>query len=397
MRVLMISHIYPSRMDSVYGSFVHSQVKALQEQGCAVQVMAPTALAPFPLYVLKDKWRRFHETPRQDNYQGVDVVYPRIIRTPGAALFELSGLNYYYALKGLVLERHQERPYDLIHAQVAYPDGWAAARLAEELNLPLVLTLHGQELQKIVNWSAKLKRLVQDTLAQAAAVVVPSVKMQALARQHGVEDARLHLVYNGLDPLPPADLPRDIKEKIRGAQVLLSVGRLEREKGFQYNIQALHILREKHPELVYLLVGDGAYRRNLEEEVKSLDLADRVIFVGYQPREKVGAFYANSHVFSMPSKDESFGIVYLEAMAAGLPVIATEGEGIAPLLEENAVGRLVTHGDAADLAGKISELLDPEVAGKLGQKGQEVAAAFTWERSARNLLDVYKAVVQVRA
>lgn len=386
----MISHIYPSRADSVYGSFVHSQVRALQQQGCDVLVLAPTAMAPFPLYVIKGKWRRFHDTPRQDKYQGVDVVYPRIVRTPGAALFELSGLNYYYALKQRVMAEHQRQPFALIHAQVAYPDGWAAARLARDLDLPLVLTLHGQELQKIVNWSAKLKGLVQDTLAQATAVIVPSAKMQALARKHGVEDEKLHLVYNGLDPLPEAELPRKIKEKIEGKQVLLSVGRLEREKGFQYNLEALGILKDQHPNLVYLLVGDGAYRSKLEELVQSLDLEDRVIFAGFQPRENVGAYYANSHVFSMPSKDESFGIVYLEAMAAGLPVIGGQGEGIAPLLEENVLGRLVKHGDTADLATQISELLDPMVAAELSERGKVVAGRFTWQDSADKLVKVYR-------
>jgi glycosyltransferase involved in cell wall biosynthesis len=391
----MISHLYPSRTDDVYGSFVHSQVKALQDLGCEVWVVAPTAMAPFPLYVLKNKWRRFHDTPKQDQYQGVDVIYPRIVRTPGAAFFELAGLNYYYAMKEPVLAQHQARPFALIHAQVAYPDGWAAARLAEDLRLPLVLTLHGQELQKIVNWSKRLKKLVQTALDRAAAVVVPSAKMQALARKHGVREENLHLIYNGLEPLPEGELPREIRKRIAGKQVLLSVGRLEQEKGFQHNIEALNILKDKHPDLVYLVVGDGAYRPRLQELTDSLALQERVIFAGAQPRDKVQAYYGNSHVFSMPSRDESFGIVYLEAMAAGLPVIGTKGEGIAPLLEENPVGRLVDYGDPSKLALHISELLDPVTGAELGQRGREVAAGFSWPRNARKLLTVYNNLTQV--
>ena len=393
MRILMISHIYPSRADTVYGSFVHSQVRALQDLGCELMVLAPTAMAPFPLYIIKEKWRRFHATPKRDKYQGVDVVYPRIIRTPGAALFQFSGLNYYYALKQYALAEHKKRPFNLIHAQVAYPDGWAAARLAEDLNLPLVLTFHGQELQKIVHWSNKLKSLVEEALHKAAAVVVPSAKMEALARKHGVAAAKLHLIYNGLDPLPQAELPRDIQEKIKGKQVLLSVGRLEQEKGFQHNIEALNMLKEGHPDLVYLLVGDGAYRGRLHELAKQLRLQERVIFAGLQPRDKVQPYYANSHVFSMPSRDESFGIVYLEAMAAGLPVIGTEGEGIAPLLGGN-LGRLVKHGDTRALAQQIAELLDPAVAAELGQRGRAAAAGFTWQQNAHSLLQIYKNLIQ---
>lgn len=388
MRILVISHIYPSRVDTIYGSFVHSQVRALQDLGCDLRVLAPTAMAPFPLYIIKEKWRRFHATPKRDKYQGVDALYPRIIRTPGAALFQFSGLNYYHAVRPYALAEHKKQPFDLIHAQVAYPDGWAAARLAEELNLPLVLTLHGQELQKIVHWSNKLKNLVEEALSKAAAVVVPSAKMQALACKHGVPAPKLHLIPNGLDPLPEAELPREIQERIKGKQVLLSVGRLEEEKGFQHNIEALNLLKEIHPGLVYLLVGDGAYRGRLQELAANLHLQDRVIFAGRQPRDKVQAYYANSHVFSMPSRDESFGIVYLEAMAAGLPVIGTEGEGIAPLLANN-LGRLVKHGDTQNLARQISELLEPAVAAELGQRGREAAAGFTWQQNAVSLLQVY--------
>ena len=107
MRVLIISHLYPSRADSIRGTFVHSQVLALQELGCDVKVLAPTALVPFPLYLIKDKWRRFHETPKHDSYQGVSVIYPRVIRTPRALFFGLAGLNYYHALKPYARKWHR--------------------------------------------------------------------------------------------------------------------------------------------------------------------------------------------------------------------------------------------------------------------------------------------------
>lgn len=392
MRVLVISHLYPSKADSINGIFVHSQVKALQEQGCDVDVLAPTAMAPFPLYLIKDKWRRFHETPRADMYQGVNVIYPRIIRTPGAAFFQLSGLNYYHAIKPHAGRLHGARPFDLIHAQVAYPDGWAAARLVAEMGLPLVLTLHGQELQKIVNWSAKLRTLVKGTMAKAGAVVVPSAKMLTLAEKHGVIKSKLHLIYNGLDALANADLPQELQARIRDKQVLLSVCHLEREKGVQHNIEALASLKDQFPQLVYLVVGDGSYRPKLQELTQQLGVQDRVIFAGRQPRDKVGGFYQVAHVFSMPSRDESFGIVYLEAMAAGLPVIGTQGEGIDPIITENGVGSLVQHGDVAGLAGEISNLLDPATAADLGRRGKVTAARFTWQDNARQLFEVYRSL-----
>lgn len=393
MRILLISHLYPSTADSVHGTFVHSQVKALQGMGCDVQVLAPTAMAPFPLHILKEKWHRYYLTPKADRYQGVDVIYPRIIRTPGAALFEFSGLNYYQALKPHARRLHRACPFDLIHAQVAYPDGWAAARLADAMKLPLVLTLHGQELHKIVKWGAKLRKMLEGTLAKAAAVVVPSAKMLALAAKHGVSKSKLHLVYNGVDALPKSNLPQDIQKRIRDKQVLLSVCHLEMEKGVQYNIEAFARLQDRYPQLVYIIVGDGPYRYKLQNLAQELEIQDRIIFAGRQPRHKVSSFYQAAHVFSMPSQDESFGIVYLEAMAAGLPVIGTRGEGIDPIISENGVGRLIQHGDVVALAGEISSLLDSATAADLGRRAKATAARFTWQDNARQLLEVYRSMV----
>lgn len=381
----MISHLYPSKADSTYGSFVHSQVKALLELDCRVTVIAPTAMAPFPLYVLRRKWRRFHLTPKQDSYHGVNVIYPRIIRTPGAALFELAGLNYYHAIKPHV----PKDSFDLVHAQIAYPDGWAAARLAKDLNLPLVLTLHGQELQQIVHWSSKLKKMVQYTFQAADKVIAVSPKMAELARQYGAEAAKLKVIYNGVDPLPKSKLPTKIQQLIQGKRVLLSVSRLVESKGIQINLQAMGRLMHQFPDLVYIIVGDGPYRQRLEQLTHSLGLENRVIYAGQQPREQIGAYYASSHLFSLPSRDESFGIVYLEAMAAGLPVIATIGEGIAPLISKQ-VGRLVSHGDIPALTASISELLEPQLANTLGEEGKRVAAKFSWQENAVAVLELYR-------
>ncbi len=389
----MISHLYPSKADSIRGTFVHSQVRALQELGCDVNVLAPTAFSPFPLYLIKDKWRRFHETPKYDNYQGVSVIYPRVIRTPRALFFGLAGLNYYHALKPYARKWHRACPFKIIHAQVAYPDGWAGAALAAELGLPLVLTLHGQELQKIVHWGDKLRALVEGTLARAGAVVVPSEKMLTLADKHGVPKSKLHLVYNGLDALAKADLPQDLQARLRDKQILLSVCHLEPEKGVQHNIEAVALLKDQHPQLVYLVVGDGSYRTRLQELAQELEVQDRVIFAGRQPRDKVGGFYQAAHVFSMPSRDESFGIVYLEAMAAGLPVIGTQGEGIEPIIREHGAGRLVKHGDVPALAREISNLLDPALAAELGSRGKAAAARFTWQDYARQLLAIYNSLI----
>lgn len=394
MRVLMISHLFPSMADEVNGCFVHSQAVALKDIGCEVKVIAPTAAAPFPLYFCKDKWQRFHDTPRRDCYLGVEVVYPRVIRTPGAVLFEYSGLDYFRAIRYIAREWQKDKPFDLVHAQVAYPDGWAAAKLCGEMGLPLVITVHGQELQKIILWKKKLKKLVLATLSKADAVAVPSQKILALAEANGIKKSRLHLVYNGVDPLPEAELPDEIQEKVMGKKVLLSVCRLEQVKGVDLNLLAMKQLILTFPDLVYIIVGQGSYEPKLRAMAKRLGLGDHVIFAGYQPRNIIQAFYSSSHVFSMPSRDESFGIVYLEALATGLPVVGTLGEGIAPVISESGAGKLVEYGNVSGLVQAISQLLNSVNQLSIRDAGRKLSSCFLWKDNARSMLKLYNTVIR---
>lgn len=392
MRIIMVSHLYPSRVDSVRGSFVHRQVLALRERNLDVEVIAPSPLVPFPLGLFKGKWRNYSRIPNKDMLDGVPVDYPRVIRTPGAVMFQYAGRAYLPVLRRRICSAHSCCPADIIHAQVGYPDGWAAAQVAYELGLPLVTTFHGQELQIIVKKSLRLNKLIQHVMEQSAALVVPSSKMKKLALDWGMSAERLHLVPNGFDTVTGASLPEAIQSKLSGKKIILCVANLIEQKGIQHVLLAVAALKDKIPNLVCVVVGDGPYLSALQHLSRRQGIHDRVVFAGQVSPKKLGGYYQAADVFALPARDEAFGIVYLEALAAGLPVIGCRGEGIIPSAVEAGVASAVPWADPASVARQLVQALNQSLPDKGLAEG--FLSKYSWQANAAKMESIYRAVAK---
>ncbi len=153
--------------------------------------------------------------------------------------------------------------------------------------------------------------------------------------------------------------------RLEGKRVLLTVARLsalERYKGHEQVLRALARLRSAHPELCYLIVGDGDYRPELQRRARELGVAEITIFAGRVPADELAAYYNLSDAFIMPSRGEGFGIVFLEALACGKPVIAGNGDGARDALLDGELGWLVDPEDSPAMARAILDALAPDQA-----------------------------------
>jgi phosphatidylinositol alpha-1,6-mannosyltransferase len=167
-------------------------------------------------------------------------------------------------------------------------------------------------------------------------------------------------------------------------KTLLAVGRLdsrERHKGFDEVILALQRLAQSDADVVFVVAGDGDDKNRLQELASKRGLSDRVIFKGTVSDPELIDLYKSCDVFLMPSSQEGFGIVFLEAMAFNKPVIGGNHGGTPEVILDNETGFLVEHGDVAALADKIGILLrDPELCKRMGEAGRRrVEENFTFE------------------
>jgi len=226
---------------------------------------------------------------------------------------------------------------------------------------PVVLILHG-----IDAWQAPRKALLSWLARRIdAAVSVSELTRQRFLRWSGVPDDRVFLLPNCVDPdlygsgpVPDALVRR---YNLASKRVLLTVARLagrERQKGIDEVLELMPSLREACPDLVYLVAGEGPDRERLEAKAQQLGLGDAVIFAGYVPAPDKADHYRLASAFVLAGSCEGFGIVLLEAMACGLPVVASKLDGSREALRDGELGILVDPTDPEDLRSGILEALE---------------------------------------
>jgi len=273
------------------------------------------------------------------------------------------------------------------HANLA-PVGWLAKRFG---GAGMIVVGHGIEVWEPLPWIRRKAVKSANTL-----VAISKFTAARLTDMQGVAPEAIRLLPWALDPSvqlkaesgasfpAPAWFPK--------GRVLLSVARLaaaEGYKGVDTMIRALTTIQARVPDLQYLVVGDGDDRARLEKLARDSGVAARVHFAGMLDTSShdLWACYANSDAFVLPSKGEGFGIVFLEAMAFGKPVIGGNHGGTPDIIEDGATGFLVEHGDEARL-GQIVEMLmcDEQVRKDIGSQARSrVESSYQFNQFKRNL------------
>ena len=384
MRVLVVSHLYPSPGVERH-LFVHEQILALRELGVEAQVLSPTPWAPRILW--RDaRQKRRGQKPREAVRDGIVAEYPRVLQPPRRLLFDRLGDLAYRSVCSLPSVTAGD--YDLLHAHQALPDGALAQRLAADLRVPCVVTVHGADVYQHFRVGGAVARRAKTVLGSAAEVMANSSAVAGLLAGV-VMPERLSVVLNGTTGLGRAVEPAT--DYLPGEPLVLTVGYLIERKGIRELIAALGRLRADGRRVNLAVVGDGPLRGALAAQAEADGVADAVHFLGRVPHERVLALMARADLFALPSWDEAFGLVYTEAMAQGTPVIAGKGEGPEDFVVDGVSGYLTPVRDAGALAGIIAEVLDdPAAAAAVGAAGKAAALALNWERNARLTYGVYE-------
>jgi teichuronic acid biosynthesis glycosyltransferase TuaC len=387
-KVLVVSHLYPSPGVERH-LFVHEQILALRELGVEARVLSPTPWAP-RIFWRDARQKRRGQKPRQAVRDGITAEYPRVLQPPRRLLFDRLGDLAYHSVRRLPSLRGGG--YDLLHAHQALPDGALAQRLAADLGVPYVVTVHGADVYQHFRLGGAVERRAKHVLAHAAAVMANSSAVAG--RLAGVaRPERLTVVLNGTTGLGREVEPAT--DYLPGEPLVLTVGYLIERKGLRELVAAVGRLRAGGRRVNLAIVGDGPLRDVLAAQAAADGVADAVHFLGRVPHERVLALMARADIFALPSWDEAFGLVYTEAMAQGTPVIAGKGEGPEDFIADGVSGYLAPVRDSDALAGIIAEVLDdPVAAAAVGAAGKAAALALSWQCNAQLTLGVYEKVLR---
>ena len=280
-----------------------------------------------------------------------------------------------------------------VHAIRVLPEGFAAWVVARLTRRPLVIYAHGEEL---TGWGRGGKyRLLVFLLRRADVVIANSDFTRDVLLGMGVSEDSIRLIYPGVDTgrFRPGLPVTDLRARLQLAEqslLLLSVGRLQRRKGFDQVIRALPTLLGEGRDVHYAIVGigeDGAYLRELSAE---LGVSKRVHLLGHVPTDELPRWYNACDVFIMPNRDidgdtEGFGMVYIEAAACGKASVAGRTGGTGSAVLDEVTGLRVDGKQVSEIASALRRLLaDPVLRDRLGQAGlARVKGELAWERVAQ--------------
>ncbi|MGQ0456066.1 MAG: glycosyltransferase family 4 protein [Hyphomicrobium sp.] len=244
--------------------------------------------------------------------------------------------------------------FDLVYCGHLYAAPFAAM-IAKATRARLWVQAHGIEA-----WSPRPRSGIEWALQHANLVTsVSRYTRRRLLEWSRIVPERVRVLPNTVDPrFAPGPKSAELIDRLdaAGRAILLSVSRLaapERYKGQDRVIAAMPHVLSKRPDVIYVIAGDGDDRPRLESLARQLGVSDNVRFVGRVADDALIDYYRTADVFVMPSTGEGFGIVFLEAAACGLPVIAGNGDGSVDALAEGAIGRLVSPGSANEISNAI--------------------------------------------
>lgn len=293
---------------------------------------------------------------------------------------------------------------DVIHSHHPFLIGQAATRKAEELDVPLVFTHHTRykEYSHYLGLSQDLfrktiERWVGDYMKHCQHVIVPSESIrQMLLDTYGLRD-RVTVLPTGIDttPFKEADGQRMRRRLGWGDDIVhISVGRLSAEKNWPVLIKAFAKVAEEYPSARLVLLGDGDERQKLEKLCRELGVQKRVDFAGLVPFEEVPAYLKAADIFCFASTSETQGLVTMEAMAAGLPVVAVDATGTSDVVKDGVDG-ILTENEPAALAAGLRQVLQDEVRrDDLSKAALKKADAFTIAHQAAELVKVYQQAIE---
>ena len=382
LRILMMIHRQAD--NSPYCFYVHEQAKALMARGHEVVVISAVGVTPMMARLRPGQAQVAARTPKEAVIDGVRVIYPRYLTLGNAGERLLGGRLLAASALPVARRLHREKPFDLVHAHMLPRDGHAGLLVARALGIPFALTVHGTDVfHYFIPGKEPWPRNVKIAREADVLMAVSSLLMSRVAPYRG-EEKRSYIVPNGVDlslvPEQTDNTPRAV----------ISVGTLKARKCMDRTLEAFARLAGDYPDATLTIVGIGEMEAQLRARIAALGLEGRVTLTGGLPHGEVLARMAKSDLFVLPSWGEGYGIVYIEAMAAGCIAVGARGEGIEDTITDGENGFLVPAGDVGEIERVMRAVFeDREAYAALRGRGRQDARALTWARNAQTVEGIY--------
>lgn len=392
MKILVITSVFPNHKQPNLGIFVRERMSKAATQ-CEIKIIAPVPWFPFARYLKKDYRPGVDYKEIQDS---IEVYHPKFFSIPYFCKF-LDGIFFF--LSCIITARNLKKnfKFNIIDSHFAYPDGFGAMLIGKLFRTPITITLRGT-IKKLLKYPLVKFQIIY-ALKNAAKIFTVCNDLKGIALSLGISDEKVEVIPNGIDigKFKPMDKIAARKELGIAAdkKILISVGGLVKRKGFHEVIALLPEIKKKHPDIMYLIVGgatvEGNYGPELRKTVRRLHLENDVLFAGHQPHDKIYKWLSASDVFCLATGNEGWANVFLEAMACGLPVVASDVGGNREVVSSEDYGLLFDINNKKEMADAILKAL-----GQKWDKNKIIsyARSNTWDIRINQLLNNFKEIIE---
>jgi len=352
----------------------------------------------FPRLNLNPRWHQYARVPSWERIAGLEVYHPRYFITPRVGMVSY-GLMYFLSLYRFMRKLSREYPFDILDAHYIYPDGLAAVLLARVLKKPVVLSARGSDINMYMRFPL-IRAWILYALHRCDGIIAVSAALKTVMVRAGVDEKKITVIPNGVDAhifrFMPKDQARRELDLPQQAHLILSVGSLRPSKGFQHLLRALQQIRMSSPgrRLELVIVGYGHYRSQLEREIDRLGLSDVIRLAGRVVHEQMFKWYSACDLFCLASSSEGWPNVLCEALACGLPVVATRVGGVPEIITSPDYGLMLDTVSEDQLAGQLQLALQEALDRSWDrQKMIAYAQGHTWEAVAGKVAAVFRQVL----
>jgi glycosyltransferase involved in cell wall biosynthesis len=338
---------------------------------------------------------------------------PQVIRVPSMPLFiskedRLAKVHkWFWVSKQIDLFAP-----DILHINSEFVIAEFGFQYAKRNNLPAVYTFHTLWEDYAVNYFPMVpvfllkffaSRYLKYVINKAYLIIVPTVQIQDVIKKYNIKK-QIHLLPTGIDPrifeCEPSEVDRfrnSMEQKyplLKGKRILLFAGRIAKEKNLDFLLSLVPRIREKHPETVFLFVGNGPDLACFQKECEERDITDYCVFTGYLTRRDLALTYAISEIFVFPSLTETQGLVTIEAMLSGTPVVAIGEMGTIMVMGGDNGGFMVKN-DPEEFTERVFDLLeDKDLYQRKSAEAKNLAKAWTIDSLTEKLVQIYREAIK---
>jgi glycosyltransferase involved in cell wall biosynthesis len=370
MHLLVVATSFPSPEYPYRAAFIGEQVRRLSDHVERITVISPTTYVPD----FAKRSRAAAQASLPLRYELVkdrcEVLFPRYLKAPGQAFLRWTMAQWYRLVSKTVADLAQTRPISLIHANNGSVSSWSAIQVAKRYGIPCVVTYQGTEVHTTLANRQKGWKLCRDSFRLADLNISVSRSIERILMAYAQPQGRCEVLLRGVDLR--TFFPSSTKDARR--PIVLFVGRITEAKGVFDLLEAWGQVVARCPNAELWVVGPDHTNGSFIRETRSRGYGSSIRVSAPLPLPDVAELMRQAQVFCLPSHGEGTPNSVMEALASGLPVIATKVGGIPDIVESNRTGLLVQQGDVQGLAEALVSLLqDSDCRARMGEAAHEFA------------------------